>query len=162
MSTLCNRGDRVRRRQGERGYCSRRHVWLLRPVSPATKRFGRDFRGRVQRAPISGRNPYRIHPAGQTVSLMARGAARGAGEFEGVLDTKVVDPDLNDDDARDAGELVERLDDDGSQTHLIAIAPHGGDIEEHTDEQAERVAELLGAQLASAWRAKGWRFTTAP
>ena len=74
-----------------------------------------------------------------------------------MLDTKVVDPDLSDTDARDAGELVERLDDDGSQTHLIAIAPHGGDIEEHTDEQAERVAERLGPQLASAWRGKGWR-----
>ena len=74
-----------------------------------------------------------------------------------MLDTKVVDPDLSDGDARDAGELVERLDDDGSQTHLIAIAPHGGDIEEHTDEQAERVAERLGPQLASAWRGKGWR-----
>ena len=78
-------------------------------------------------------------------------------EFEGVLDTKVVDPDLSDTKARDAGELVERLDDDGSQTHLIAIAPHGGDIEPHTDEQAERVAERLGPQLASAWRGKGWR-----
>ncbi len=78
-------------------------------------------------------------------------------EFEGVLDTKVVDPDLNDNDARDAGELVERLgDDDGSQTHLVAIAPHGGGIEEHTDGQAERVAECLGPQLAIAWRAKGW------
>jgi phage replication-related protein YjqB (UPF0714/DUF867 family) len=64
---------------------------------------------------------------------------------------------LNDKDARDAGELVERLDDDdASQTHLIAIAPHGGDIEEHTDGQAERVVERLGPQLASAWRAKGW------
>jgi phage replication-related protein YjqB (UPF0714/DUF867 family) len=77
-------------------------------------------------------------------------------EFEGLLDTKVVDPDLNEKDARDAGELVERLDDDGSQTHLIAIAPHGGDIEEHTDTQAERVRKRLGPQLASAWRAKGW------
>jgi phage replication-related protein YjqB (UPF0714/DUF867 family) len=78
-------------------------------------------------------------------------------EFEGVLDTKVVDPVLCDKEARDAGELVERLDDDGSQTHLIAIAPHGGDIEEHTDEQAERVAKRLGPQLASAWRGKGWK-----
>ena len=78
-------------------------------------------------------------------------------EFEGVLDTKVVDPDLCDEDARDAGELVERLDDDHAPTYLIAIAPHGGEIEEHTDEQAERVAERLGPQLASAWRAKGWR-----
>ena len=77
--------------------------------------------------------------------------------FEGVLDTKVVDPDLGEKAARDAGELIERLADDGIQRHLIAIAPHGGDIEEHTDRQAERVAERLGPQLASAWRCKGWR-----
>ena len=77
--------------------------------------------------------------------------------FDGVLDTKVVDQELSDTKAREAGELVERLaDDDGSQRHLIAIAPHGGDIEEHTDEQAERVAEQLGPQLATAWRCKGW------
>ena len=30
-------------------------------------------------------------------------------------------------------------------------------IEEHTDKQAERVAERLGPQLAIAWRAKGWK-----
>jgi len=29
-------------------------------------------------------------------------------------------------------------DDDGRQQRLIAIAPHGGDIEVHTDQQAER------------------------
>jgi phage replication-related protein YjqB (UPF0714/DUF867 family) len=78
-------------------------------------------------------------------------------EFDGVLDTKVVDPDLCDAAAKDAGELVERLDDDGSHAHLIAIAPHGGQIEEHTDEQAERVVERLGRHVASAWRAKGWK-----
>src|SRR5262245_50962785 len=84
-------------------------------------------------------------------------AARVCGaERDGVQDTKVVYPLLCDDQARDAGELVERLSDDGAQTQLIAIAPHGGDIEEHTDEQAERVRERLGEQLASAWRAKGW------
>jgi phage replication-related protein YjqB (UPF0714/DUF867 family) len=77
--------------------------------------------------------------------------------FEGgVLETKVVDADLSDEKAREAGELVERLSDDGAQSHLIAIAPHGGGIEDHTDEQAERVAELLGEELASAWRGKGW------
>ena len=101
-----------------------------------------------------------LHETTDSVVRMGLGGRQrlGAeGEFEGVLDTKVVDPDLCDKDARDAGELVERLaDDDGSQTHLIAIAPHGGDIEEHTDGQAERVVERLGPQLASAWRAKGW------
>jgi phage replication-related protein YjqB (UPF0714/DUF867 family) len=101
-----------------------------------------------------------LHETTESVVRMGLGGRQrlqAEEEFEGVLDTKVVDPDLSDKEARDAGELVERLDDDGSQTHLIAIAPHGGDIEEHTDGQAERVAERLGPQLASAWRGKGWR-----
>jgi phage replication-related protein YjqB (UPF0714/DUF867 family) len=101
-----------------------------------------------------------LHETTESVVRMGLGGRQRLGEegeFEGVLDTKVVDPDLNDNDARDAGELVERLaDDDVTQTHLIVIAPHGGDIEEHTDGQAERVVERLGPRLASAWRAKGW------
>jgi phage replication-related protein YjqB (UPF0714/DUF867 family) len=101
-----------------------------------------------------------LHETTDSVVRMGLGGRQRLGaeeEFEGVLDTKVVDPELSEKDARDAGELVERLDDDdAAQTHLIAIAPHGGDIEEHTDEQAERVVERLGPQLASAWRAKGW------
>jgi phage replication-related protein YjqB (UPF0714/DUF867 family) len=91
------------------------------------------------------------------IGLTGRQRLGTDGEFEGALDTKVVDPELSDRGARDAGELVERLDDDGSQARLIVIAPHGGDIEPHTDTQAERVAEQLGPALASAWRAKGWK-----
>jgi phage replication-related protein YjqB (UPF0714/DUF867 family) len=101
-----------------------------------------------------------LHETTDSVVRMGLGGRRRLQEeeeFEGVLDTKVVDPDLSDTDAEDAGELVERLDDDGIQTHLIAIAPHGGGIEEHTDEQAERVADRLGPELASSWRGKGWR-----
>jgi phage replication-related protein YjqB (UPF0714/DUF867 family) len=101
-----------------------------------------------------------LHETADAVVRMGLGGRRrllAEEEFEGVLDTKIVDQDLCDEDARAAGELVERLDDDGAQTHLIAIAPHGGDIERHTDEQAERIAERLGPHLASAWRAKGWR-----
>jgi phage replication-related protein YjqB (UPF0714/DUF867 family) len=101
-----------------------------------------------------------LHETADAVVRMGLGGRRrllSDEEFEGTLDTKVVDPQLCDEDARDAGELVERLDDDGFQTHLIAIAPHGGDIEKHTDEQAEQVVERLGPHLASAWRAKGWR-----
>ena len=101
-----------------------------------------------------------LHETTDSVVRMGLGGRQRLGEegeFEGDLDTKVVDPDLNDKDARDAGELVERLaDDDVTQTHLIVIAPHGGGIEEHTDSQAERVVERLGPQLASGWRAKGW------
>ena len=91
------------------------------------------------------------------MGLGGRQRLQSEAEFEGVLDTKVVDPDLSDTDARDAGELVERLDDDGFQTNLIVIAPHGGDIEEHTDGQAERVVKRLGQRVASVWRCKGWR-----
>lgn len=91
------------------------------------------------------------------LGLVGRRRLQVDDEFDGDLDTKVVDADLSESDARDAGELVERLADDGSQRHLIAIAPHGGEIEKNTDEQAERVAERLGPQLATAWRCKGWR-----
>jgi len=100
-----------------------------------------------------------LHETTDSVVRMGPGGRqrlKSNGEFEGVLDTKVVDPDLSDERAREAGELVERLADNGTQTHLIAIAPHGGGIEDHTDEQAERVAERLGPELASAWRGKGW------
>jgi phage replication-related protein YjqB (UPF0714/DUF867 family) len=54
-------------------------------------------------------------------------------------------------------EFVERLDDDGVHTGLIVIAPHGGDIERHTDQQAERVASRLKAKGVSSWRCKGFK-----
>ena len=54
------------------------------------------------------------------------------------------------------GEFVERLDDDGAHTGLIAIAPHGGDIEAYTDQQAERVTSQLAGKGVSSWRCKGW------
>jgi phage replication-related protein YjqB (UPF0714/DUF867 family) len=37
------------------------------------------------------------------------------------------------------------------------IAPHGGDIERHTAEQAEQVASRLAAKAVSSWRCKGWK-----
>src|SRR5262245_61366451 len=101
-----------------------------------------------------------LHETTDPVVRMGPGGRRRLKSVDGfdggVLDTKVVDADLNDEKAREAGELVERLSDDGTQAHLIAIAPHGGGIEDHTDDQAERVAELLGAELASSWRGQGW------
>jgi phage replication-related protein YjqB (UPF0714/DUF867 family) len=47
--------------------------------------------------------------------------------------------------------------DDGKQAYFIAIAPHGGEIETHTDEQAElAVGELTTACFpASLWLCKG-------
>ena len=40
---------------------------------------------------------------------------------------------------------------------LIAIAPHGGDIEPRTDDQAEQMRALLTAERASSWLCRGWR-----
>jgi hypothetical protein len=70
-------------------------------------------------------------------------------EFGGILDTRIARSELTDNQARDFGEFVERLQDNGSQGGLIVLAPHGGDIERHTDEQAERAAARLGARRAS-------------
>jgi phage replication-related protein YjqB (UPF0714/DUF867 family) len=75
-------------------------------------------------------------------------------EFDGTLDSQVPRVDLTDCDAEAEGEFVERLDDDGAPTGLIAIAPHGGDIEAYTDQQAERIAAQLKG--VSSWRCKGW------
>ena len=73
-------------------------------------------------------------------------------EFEGVLDTKVVDPDLCDKDARDAGELVERLADDG-----IPNAPHRHRPPRRRHRGAHRPAKPSGWPSASArsWPARG-------
>jgi phage replication-related protein YjqB (UPF0714/DUF867 family) len=74
-------------------------------------------------------------------------------EFAGVIDAQGPDPRLSDTEAHTAGELVERLADGGGR--LIAIAPHGGDIERFTDDQAERVR--LTVEGASSWVCRGWR-----
>jgi phage replication-related protein YjqB (UPF0714/DUF867 family) len=77
-------------------------------------------------------------------------------EFDGTLDSQVPHATLADAEAECNGEFVERLDDDGTHTELIAIAPHGGDIEAYTDLQAERVRSQLAAKGVSSWRCKGW------
>ncbi len=78
------------------------------------------------------------------------------GGFAGVVNSRVPHPTISEEGAEDEGEFIERLRDDGRQSGLIAIAPHGGGIEPHTDGQAERVRSRLGAGAASAWRCKGW------
>ena len=91
----------------------------------------------------------RIGPAGR------RRLGR-SGEFAALVDSRVPHPTISEDRAEAEGEFIERLRDDGRQSRLIAIAPHGGDIERHTDRQAERVRSRLGVGAASAWRCKGW------
>ncbi|MGB1275625.1 MAG: poly-gamma-glutamate hydrolase family protein, partial [Nannocystaceae bacterium] len=54
--------------------------------------------------------------------------------------------------------FVECLDDDRLNTRFVVTAPHGGKIEEHTDEQAEYVRNTLRAEQedVTLWTAKGW------
>lgn len=77
-------------------------------------------------------------------------------QFDAGLDTRVVHPTMSDQDAETNSEFVERLCDDGAQSRLIAIGPHGGDIEVHTDEQAERIVSRLADMAASSWLCKGY------
>jgi phage replication-related protein YjqB (UPF0714/DUF867 family) len=77
-------------------------------------------------------------------------------EFAGVVDSRVPHPTISEERAEDEGEFIERLRDDGRQSRLIVIAPHGGEVEPFTDRQAERVRSTLGVRRASAWRCKGW------
>lgn len=75
-------------------------------------------------------------------------------EFDGEVDSQVPHPTLTEAGAKANSEFIERLADDGSENQLIAIAPHGGAVETHTDQQAERVAAHL---TVSSWRCKGWK-----
>jgi phage replication-related protein YjqB (UPF0714/DUF867 family) len=57
--------------------------------------------------------------------------------------------------AREASELIERL--TGRGHELAVLAPHGGDIEKHTDEQALRVQQVLKGKSVRCWRCMGWK-----
>lgn len=72
-------------------------------------------------------------------------------EFEAEISTTLPRSDLSVDEAREQGELVERLDERGES--LVAIAPHGGGMQPWTDGQAAHVGELASA---TSWRALGW------
>ena len=91
------------------------------------------------------------------MGLAGRRRLRTEEPFDAVLDSQVTNQTLPERDARAAGEFIERLDDNGQNTGLIAIAPHGGAIEVHTDQQAEHVASRLATEGVSSWRCKGWR-----
>ncbi len=86
---------------------------------------------------------------------LARLGLANSNGANGDLDTQVTNPDMSQVEARDASELIERI--SGSGKDLIALAPHGGDIEKLTDKQALRVQRRLGASLARSWRCMGWK-----
>lgn len=84
----------------------------------------------------------------------ARERVGTANPFGGTLIKPVVASNLTDAQAQAADECVERLVDDGNNSGLVVIAPHGGDIEFNTDPQAEAVVAALGC---SSWIIKGYK-----
>jgi len=93
-----------------------------------------------------------------TVRMGLGGRSRlGRGEvFDATASSVVVRSDLSDCEARKAGEFVERLTDDGIQAELIVVAPHGGRIEPHTDDQAAQVASHFLPDRVSTWLCRGY------
>jgi phage replication-related protein YjqB (UPF0714/DUF867 family) len=100
-------------------------------------------------------------PTAATVGMGPGGRGRLGGateeQFGGILDSVAVDPAATMDEAMDGQKLLELLDDDGHPDGLIVLAPHGGDIEPFTDDQAEHVQALLADVGVSCWRCKGWK-----
>jgi phage replication-related protein YjqB (UPF0714/DUF867 family) len=88
---------------------------------------------------------------------LASNASEIPDEFAAIVDSQVPHPTYTDDEAETNSEFVERLTDNGTHTGLVAIAPHGGEIEEGTDQQAQHVASQLAAKGVSCWRCKGFR-----
>jgi phage replication-related protein YjqB (UPF0714/DUF867 family) len=80
-----------------------------------------------------------------------------AAAVAGTIDSQITHPTYTDAQAQANSEFVERLDDNGTHSGLIVIAPHGGAIEASTDTQAERVAAQLAAKGVSCWRCTGWK-----
>jgi phage replication-related protein YjqB (UPF0714/DUF867 family) len=89
--------------------------------------------------------------------LQARLELSDTNPFRGKVDAKVVATGLTDAEAEAYSEFVEHLIDNGYNSKLIVIAPHGGYIEEHTDKQAERVCAQLPERYVSAWICKGFK-----
>jgi phage replication-related protein YjqB (UPF0714/DUF867 family) len=96
-------------------------------------------------------------PESKKHDLRDRLGLAGVEPFTGKINSQVPNPNIRDEDVEEQSEFVERLTDNGQHQGLIVIAPHGGKIEPHTDEQAEHVRERLAAKDVSVWRCKGFK-----
>jgi phage replication-related protein YjqB (UPF0714/DUF867 family) len=75
---------------------------------------------------------------------------------EGKVKAKIMIDGLSEGDAKHKGELIERSI-VRQNRKLILIAPHGGNIEPWTDEQAQYVRNHLPDDRASLWICKGFK-----
>jgi phage replication-related protein YjqB (UPF0714/DUF867 family) len=86
--------------------------------------------------------------------LLGRERLGTPGEMNAVVEAAVIDDVPPPRGVR----FFEVAEDEGKQTYFIAIAPHGGDIEKHTDDEAEQLARELVANgcPATTWICKGF------
>lgn len=75
-------------------------------------------------------------------------------EMDAVVQAAVVDAEPSTSGVR----FFEVAEDDQTQAYFIAIAPHGGDIEKHTDDEAEHLRRELASNgyPATTWMCKGF------
>ena len=81
----------------------------------------------------------------------------GADNLTGKINAQVTTEGLTDAEAEARSEFIENVTDNGDNRKLIVIAPHGGNIEKYTDEQAEHVVQKLSSKYVSAWICKGFK-----
>jgi phage replication-related protein YjqB (UPF0714/DUF867 family) len=75
---------------------------------------------------------------------------------KGVVKAQIMIEGIEEQDAKDTGELIEDLKHEAQNNKLLVIAPHGGEIERMTDNQAELVWSHFSSARASLWTCKGF------
>jgi phage replication-related protein YjqB (UPF0714/DUF867 family) len=90
------------------------------------------------------------------ISKLGRLRLGPSDEFDGRITPTIPSQGLSEKEAKARGELIEQLTDDGQNTGLLIMAPHGGELETPTDLQAERLAEKLGNKRVSTWICKAY------
>lgn len=81
---------------------------------------------------------------------------------KGKVKAQIMIEGLSEEDAKHKGELIEILTPPNSQNRkLIVIAPHGGNIEPRTDEQARYVRMNLPSERVTTWICKGFNYPDA-
>jgi phage replication-related protein YjqB (UPF0714/DUF867 family) len=88
---------------------------------------------------------------------LSDGDLSSADHSPGKVNAQVTAVGLTDAEAEESSEFIENLADNGHNRGLIVIAPHGGNIEKYTDEQAEHVGQKLSSEYVSQWVCKGFK-----
>jgi phage replication-related protein YjqB (UPF0714/DUF867 family) len=102
-------------------------------------------------------NDAKLVALGDKIQYLLPNCQLSENKCKGVVKAHIMIEGIDDDEtAKKRGELIEDLNHDGQNRKLVVIAPHGGEIEENTDEQAEYVWSRLSPHRMSLWTCKGF------